>query len=138
MLEVRGLKELRRELKLAGAQFPRELGKAHKAAAEVVAKEGRAKASSAGGVVAKAGPGITSSAAQTAARIGIGGAKYPYGPGAVVGSKKYPQFEPYRGPDPESWAAIGPALESSEDRFLEVYGDAVEDLMKRAFPGRSI
>jgi hypothetical protein len=52
------------------------------------------------------------------------------------------QFEPWVGNqwDPgEAGGApyfIGPAINQSVDEIIEIYGDGIEDLARRAFPGR--
>lgn len=133
-VEVRGLDQFRKELRALDKSFGREMGKANKEAADVVAQASRAKASAKGGVTAKASPSIVASAAQRVAKVAIGGPRYPYGPGSVTGSKKYPQFGPWQGPDYEDWHAIGPAVRDTEDKFIDVYGDVLEKLASRAFP----
>jgi hypothetical protein len=134
-VEVRGLKELQRELKAAGAQLPRELGRANKEAADIVASAGRARAQSEGGVAAKAAPGIVASGAQGAAKVAIGGSRYPFGIGAETGAKRYPQFQAYVGLDTEGAGyALGPAIVEQEERFIDIYGDVLERLLARAFP----
>jgi hypothetical protein len=135
---VKGLDDFRRELKRAGGSFGKELGQVNKKAAEVVATTARAKAMATGGVAAKAAPDIKTAAQQRTAKLVLDASRHGYAIGAFTGSKKYAQFKPWQGPEIEEGKgyAVGPAIVEKEDEFLDVYGDALEELAARAFPGR--
>jgi hypothetical protein len=135
-VEVRGLDQFRKELRQLDRSFGKELGQANKRAAEVVATAARAKALATGGVAAKAAPDIKTAAQQRAAKLVLDATRHGYAIGAFAGSKQYAQFKPWQGPEIEEGKgyAVGPAIVEKEDEFLNVYGNALEDLARRAFP----
>jgi septal ring factor EnvC (AmiA/AmiB activator) len=137
-VEVRGLDQFRKELRQLDPALGRELGKANKRAAEVVASAARAKAMATGGVARKAAPDIKTAAAQRAAKLVLDASRNGYAIGAFTGAKRWPQFKPWQGPEIEEGKgiAVGPAIVETEDEFLNAYGDALEQLAARAFPGR--
>jgi hypothetical protein len=135
-IQVRGLDQFRKELRQLEKSFGKELGQVNKRAAEVVATAARAKAVATGGVAAKAAPDIKTAAQQRAAKLVLDATRHGYAIGAFTGSKKYAQFKPWQGPEIEEGKgyAVGPAIVETEDEFLDVYGNALEDLARRAFP----
>jgi hypothetical protein len=133
-VRVEGLAEFQRALKAMDDKLPRELSKANKAAAEMVATKARAKASAQGGVAAKAAPNIKAAAEQRRSKITIGGPKAPYGLGAEFGGQGRPstmQFKPHRG---REGYALYPTIRDTETEFMELYGKALDELTRRAFP----
>lgn len=77
--EVRGLADFRRELKNAGAAFPKELRSTHKKIADKAATGARGIALGMGGLQAKSASAIVGTATQTSASIGVtAGARNPY------------------------------------------------------------
>lgn len=132
-IRVDGLKELRRELKAADAAFPKQLQKANKAVAELVAEGTRAAFQSMGGSAPKVAPTVKALAQQTRAQVRVGGGS---GVGAEVamgnlwGSKRFPQFPPSK---PGGYA-LYETIAAKSDEIVEAYGDALDDLLKRAFP----
>lgn len=137
-VQVRGLDDFRKELRSLGGTFPKELGRLHKQAAEVTASVARAKALAMGSVQAKAAPDIKTAAAQRTAKLVIDATRHPYAIGAFTGSRRFKQFPTYEGPEIEQGkgVAVGPAIVQTEDEMLQVYGDGLERLAARAFPGR--
>lgn len=95
-----GLKELAKDLKAAGPEFPKRLQKINKALVEDVAREARSAAPSWWAHEAVAS--IKSSASATEARIVGGGANAPMFFGDEFGGGARPrtrQFRPHRGRD---------------------------------------
>jgi hypothetical protein len=135
-VEVRGLDQFRKELRQLEKSFGKELGQVNKRAAEVVATAARAKALATGGVAAKAAPDIKTAAQQRAAKLVLDATRHGYAIGAFTGSRRFRQFPPWQGPEIEEGKgyAVGPAIVEKEDEFLDVYGNALEDLARRAFP----
>lgn len=70
-VEVKGLKQFRRDLKAADAKYPKELRALHKRIADRVSVDARKKAQSLGGVHAKAAAAIKPRATQTEARLSV-------------------------------------------------------------------
>jgi len=69
LIEVGGIKEFRKGLKQAGAEWPKELRKAHLAVAKIAERESRRVAINRGGLTAKAAPAISGRATGTEARL---------------------------------------------------------------------
>ncbi len=132
-IKVTGLKELRRELKQVDADFPKQLRKANKAVADLVAEGTRSAFSRMGGSAPKVAPTVKALAQQVRAQVKVGGGS---GVGAEVamgnlwGSKRFRQFPP----SVPGGYGLYPTLAEKADEIVETYADAVDDLMKRAFP----
>jgi hypothetical protein len=137
-IQVLGLDQFRKELRQLEKSFGKELGQVNKRAAEVVATAARAKALATGGVAAKAAPDIKTAAQQRAAKLVLDATHHGYAIGAFTGSKRFRQFPAWEGPEIEEGkgVAVGPAIVEETENMLNVYGDALEDLAARAFPGR--
>lgn len=132
-IRVTGLKELRAELRQVDAAFPKQLQKANKKVAELIAEGTRSVFSSMGGSAPKVAPTVKALASQTRAQVKVGGGS---GVGAEVsmgnlwGSARYKQFP---APVPAGFA-LYPTIKARSDEIVDVYGDALDDLLKRAFP----
>lgn len=88
-VEVKGLKDFRRELRRVDAGFPKELRRVQKTIADDVADRARSIASGMGGVQAKAAGAIKGYATATQASVGIAGGKSaPYASVAFWGALK--------------------------------------------------
>lgn len=139
-VHIRGLREFRRDLRMAGAQWPKALRDVNKEVGEAAAEWARGGASGAGGVVAKSAFSIVGAGTQTGARIRWGGSGYEFADGAFMGALQYPQFRQWVG---SSWKVaefgqgpfgINDALAARKEEIGEMYLDALEDLAARAFP----
>jgi hypothetical protein len=141
-VEIRGLKEFRAELKAVEAQWPKELRKANKTAAEVAAARARQNVSGLRPVQRKVAGSIRAAATQQQAKIRVGGSGFPalLAMGALLGSLRYRQFPGWVGND---WdvgvAGTGPygvndAIAESLPEFIETYDRMLVDLTARAFP----
>lgn len=131
-VEVTGLRDFLAALK--AVDFNRDLGKAHKRAADMVASKARSKAESLGGVLAKAAPSIKALSQQRAAAISLGGATFPFALGAEFGGQRRPttqQFVPWTG---HTGRALYPTIRDTREEFLKLYADEIDELMHRAFP----
>lgn len=129
--QVTGLKELRRELKIADAAFPKELRSANKKVADLLAEAVRSAYAALGGSAPKVAPTVKALAQQTRAQLKVGGGS---GTGAEVamgntfGSRRYPQFPP-----PGQYALF-PTVAAKTDEVIDIYADMLDDLTRRAFP----
>jgi hypothetical protein len=149
-VEIRGLPEFRRELKVLDGNWPKELRKVHKTIAEEAARRSRGVAARMGGVQAKAATTIKGQSTQKAARISTSG----IGHVAFWGAKKHTgwyaggQYRISTGQQHPDWVgngwdvatmsggpyAINPALAMYLPTMLDEYGDMIDDLARRAFP----
>lgn len=150
-VEIKGLKEFRRDLKAADAEYPKALRKANKVIADEMAKAAQARASSMGGVRAKAASSIRGYATPVQASVG-----FPSGGiagAAFWGMKRHTGWyakRQYRGSPPQhprwvgnSWEpgvagqgpyAINDAIAAGIPRIIEAFGGAIDDVTKQAFP----
>lgn len=133
-IKVEGLRELRRELRnLEGdGAWRKGLRDAGLKAATVVADDARASALRASNprMGTRAANTIRPLASQTSGRIAAGRASVPWAMGHIWGSNRYGQF-PQRKP---GGYHLYPAIARNADRVLEIYGAAIEEITKRAFP----
>lgn len=140
---IRGLTELRRDLKALDKTWPKELTKLNREVGNVAAEWARGGAAASGGVVAAAAYSIVGAGTQTGARIRWGGSGYEYADGAFFGSLRYQQFRPWIG---ASWSlgeggegpgsgpyGINPAISARRDEIGEMYLARLEELAARAF-----
>lgn len=146
-VEVEGLKEFRRELRaLSGdSTWTRALGQVNRALAGEAATWAQIEASGLGGPFAHFADTITGAATATAARIQVPkvanatfwGAKERTGWNA--GHDGRPQHPEWVG---SSWDVAGPggpyalnaALADHLDEIVDGYGDALDELARKAFP----
>lgn len=129
-IRVDGLKELQTALRQADKDFPKELRLANKEAAEVVAAATRSSFATRPGVAPKVAASVKALAQQRNASVKIGGNAYPYAMGSNFGSIRFKQFPPVKRPDYSLYSSIA----DKRDETVEVYGEAVDRLMRKAFP----
>ena len=132
-VRVTGLKELRKELKAADAAFPKELQKANKKVAELVAEGTREAFSSMAGSAPKVAATVKAYASGARAQVkvgGGGGVAAEVAMGNLWGSGRFKQF-PARVAD---GYALYPTMKARNDQIVDLYGDMVDDLLHRAFP----
>jgi hypothetical protein len=150
-LEIKGLKEFRRELKAASADLPKALRKAQKDMADDVATRAQGIASGMGGEAAKAAGSIKGYATQTQASVGfpsggVAGAAF-WGTLRHTGWYAAARYSHSTRQHPKwignSWEpgvagqgpyAINDALAQYLPELDERYLDMIDDLARRAFP----
>lgn len=137
-VEVVGLRDLQKALRQVDADFPKELRKANKAAAEDIVSAAKVMAFGVGGVAGKASGSLRAVAEQRSASVKLGGARYPYALGAEFGALRYHQFKPWRG---NQWSDgdgpgyfLHPSIRARREQILEEYGKAIDRLTGKAFP----
>lgn len=127
-VEVKGLKELNRHLKDAGDGMQKELGKAGKAAAEVVAAAARARTPVRSG---RARDSVRAGASSGGGVVRAGGAKVPYFAwldwGGAVGRNKSVVRE-FR----KEGRIIYPALGDKRAEVIESYERGVHEVLQKA------
>lgn len=133
-VRVVGLRDFQAELRKIDKQMPRQLRVVNLKAAELVASDARSRASAQGGAIGKAAPSIKAVAQQRSAAVKIGGDKYPFALGGEFGSITYRQFPAWRGSGAGAGYALYPAKRAKTGDVIELYGDLMDDLAKRAFP----
>ena len=129
-IDVVGLRDFQRELRALDTAWPRELRKANKDAAEVVATATRASFTSRPGVAPKVAPSVKAQARQRNASVTIGGARYPFAFGSNFGSKRFKQFPPPAKPDHSLYRSI----EAEGEDVVDAYEAALNRLAAKAFP----
>lgn len=146
-VQVSGLRELNKALKQLPGDLNKELPKTSKKVAGIVADDAHSNALGLGGVAAKVAPSIRAVGGAKSAGVGFGGAAYPMGAGAEFGAGRdaqrtrssgtyigFRQFQPWRGNDRRAGYFVYPSIRSNSDRIVEEYTQAMDDLLKRAFP----
>lgn len=133
-IDVRGLAEFQRALRDVDRDLPKQLRVVNLKAAELVASDARGRAEAAGGALGKAAPSIKAVAQQRSAGVRIGGSRYPFAMGGEFGSVTFRQFKPWRGSGGDAGYALFPAKRENTDKVVEMYGDLINDLTKKAFP----
>lgn len=138
-VEIQGLRDFARALKLVDERFGSELKEANVEAASELVDSARSRAAMQGGVAAKAAKSLRAARLANAAAVSFGGARYPYAYGAEFGSKRYHQFKPWRGNQFEGWSGgpgyfLFPSLRADGARILRDYFNRVDRLLADAFP----
>lgn len=151
VVEIKGLKEFRRDLKAAGAEWPRVMQRAYKAISTREAHVAQGISSGLGGVHAKAAGNIKGYATQTQASVGVTSG---IGRAAEWGMKRHSGWYAaarYRGSSGRqhpiwvgsSWEpgvagqgphAINAAIAADDQVILEDFKAVIDDLTKQAFP----
>lgn len=134
-IRIQGLDEVNKALKAIGPDARKELKKASKEAADLVANSSRSTASSLGGVAAHVAPSIRATPSMTgSAAVSIGGSAYPMAGGAAFGGRGRPttqQFQPFRG---KEGYFLYPDIRKNADRIEETYTDAIDAIIRKRFP----
>ena len=132
-IRIDGLREFRASLKQLEDKLPRELTKANKTAAEFLATKARRAAESQGSVAAHVAESIKATGGQLGGFI-VGGAGHPEFFGAEFGAKAYAQFKAWLGNGEEAGYFLFKAVRDNEEQVVDIYGDMIDALAKRAFP----
>ena len=130
-VNVEGLDRLRRDLKAASADAPKELRQAHVEIAGKVAGDARDRAYGLGGVAAKTAPTVRASGTQAGAAIALGGPTAPWAAGAEFGGRGRPttqQFQPHLG---RTGYFVYPSIRANAADAEATYLDAIDDLMRK-------
>lgn len=144
LIQVDGLAELRRTLKDFNPEMQKELRKANRSVATLVAKDARAAAVALGGVAAHVAPSVKASAGIASAGVALGGIGFEMAAGAEFGAGQdklrnrrtgqyvgYRQFEPWRGNSSDAGYFLYPAIRRDADRVVTEYTAAVEAIIER-------
>jgi hypothetical protein len=136
-IQVKGLRELRRELKRIDRELPRELAKVNQEVAEIFAGEMRTRAPKGphqgGGRVTPIAPSVKAGRQQARGVVAIGGARSPHALPINFGGTiaRYHSTSRTRVVAREF---IFSSLGAKRDEGVDRYGELLEKLMRRAFP----
>lgn len=136
-VDVKGLAQFQRELRLLDKALPRELTKAHKTVAEFIVS--RTRTGNLSPQQRRALPGVVAAAQQRHALVRFDPNKRPFVLGAFFGSRRYRQFPEWVG---NRWEPGGPGgpyvvnqqIRQHDDDIIDLYGDLFDRLAKLAFP----
>ncbi len=144
---VKGLDEFRRELrKLDDAGLLDDLKDVNYSVAELVVEEAQRNASTR--LQRLASESLSPSRQAARAQVTGGGANAPYFGGAEFGSQRgqrrtgpsgrrflgHNQFDPWRGNGSSAGYFLYPAIRDNTERIIELYGDEMDRITKKAFP----
>lgn len=138
-IRIKGLKEFTAALKDVDKSFGREMGKAAKAAGELIVPAARQRLADMSKQGAKAAPSIRAAASQKGVSIKFGGSGSPgdMAAGAIFGAKQYKQFPAWVGNDWTAGGTGGPyginaAIREKSPEVIDLYTRIIGDLYKRA------
>ena len=126
--EVRGLKELQRELRAADPELARQLQQVNKRLVESVADEARSAAGASVSTRSKAS--IRPQASGREARVTAGGARVPEFYGQEFGGGRRPrtrQFPPHRGREGYFlWPTVRRRLRTAAEEWADIFDEIFE------------
>ena len=127
-VKVEGLDQLRRDLRKVDKDLPKEVGKAGKAAADIVAQAAKRRIPSKTGKTARA---MRAKVSYGGGAVVFGNARVPYAGWLDFGGKRPRDRGISRTPLHEG-RFVYPALEANRDRVVREYADAVDDVLRKA------
>lgn len=146
-VELAGVKSFRQELRRIDKELPKELRKVHLAAAKIVAEGTRASFASRPKVTSAVATSVKALAGQQSASVRIGGTGkaeaalgHEFGGGRFGKGRPSPagghttQFPAWRGAGADAGYSLYPTLRSKTDDLVDLYGDALEEIARAAFP----
>jgi hypothetical protein len=131
-IKVIGLKEFRAELK--AIDLDKGLAKVNYEVAQYVVTAAQSLAGGVSRLTARGARSFKPSRSGVAARITLGGSGAPEAAGAEFGARRFPQFQPWRGDGDDAGYALWPTIRDRTPEVIEMHGDAIEKLMRPAFP----
>ena len=142
-VDVIGLRDLQRELRVLDKALPRELRKANLKVAELIAEQTQAAFRSQPGIASEVPSGVKAKAQQREAGITLDAARAPSILGSEFGGGAHragnptarggytTQFRPHAG---NEGYALYPTIRKSRARVIEMYGDLIDEVARAAFP----
>jgi hypothetical protein len=148
-IEVPGLRLFARELKQAGPDLVDELKELNYKVATKVRDAALLRAQGEGPMAARAAGSLRAARQAARAAVFLGNAKTPFALGAEFGSGRnklrmlpneggdrlgWNQFKPWRGSGQGAGYFLYPAIRDTTPEIVDMYGDAVEQIARKAFP----
>lgn len=139
--QIVGLKAFARALKKVGEDYPKALREANYDLSTELIKRTQLRASLEGAQAAKAARSIRAVRSSNMAMVQAGGVRAAYFFGAEFGSKRYGQFQRWRGNqhDDAGWDGgpgyfLHPTIRNEADELIAAYMEQLNALMAQAFP----
>lgn len=146
VVEVRGLRDFRKELKkLNDKELEKDLKDVNQDVAKLVIRRAQGNADSR--MENRAAQTLRASRSQAAAQVVLDSRKFGGVLGAEFGAQRnkprttsrgtvlgWNQFKEWRGSGQTAGYFFFPAIRESEDEVVEMYGDGMDKLTKKAFP----
>lgn len=148
-VEIPGLRQFARDLKAAGPELVDELKDLNFKVASKVKDDAVARASGQGPMAARAAGSLRAAKQAARAAVLLGNAKTPFALGAEFGSQHdrprmlpnegtdrlgWNQFRPWSGSGSTAGYFLYPAIRQDMPAIVAMYGDAIEQIAKKAFP----
>jgi hypothetical protein len=147
-VQVVGLREFQRELRrLEDTELVNGLKDVNHQVAQRVTGWAQARAAGLGPMQSRAAGSLRASRTQARAQVTGGGAKVPFFGGAEFGAGRnlprstrrgmvrgWNQFHPWRGSGVDAGYFLFPSIRSHNTEIVTMYGDAIQQLARRAFP----
>ena len=144
-IEIRGLKDLIRELRNIDEKLPKELGNVNYDVANYVIDRARGRTSTP--LEARAARTMKAARQQRVSLIRLGGNSYPEALGAEFGAGQgvlrnttrgvmegWNQFRPWRGSGTGAGYFLVPTIRDDTPQIIDMYLDLLDQLTARAFP----
>ena|ERR1700740_47836 len=138
---IEGLSDFNRALRAVDAEYPKAMRRAGYGLARGLVLAARAQATGMSiRTGSKAARSLRAGTTASNAYVQGGGARYPYFYGAEFGSKRYGQFQSWRGNQWGGWDGgpgyfLHPAIRKQGPALLRVYMAELDRLTDQAFPG---
>lgn len=148
-IQVRGLRDLRSELKRLGNAkvLEAELATANEYVAEYVADKAEPRMRGLGSMGARAAQTLSASRSGVSARVSLGGNQFPGALGVEFGAirdrlrataggpmRGWNQFQPWRGTGMNAGYALYPTIRENAAQIGEIYYRELDEILSRAFP----
>jgi hypothetical protein len=137
-IQVNGLRELRRELRRIDRDLPRQLAEVNQQGAEIVAAEMRRRAQKGphqgGGRVVAISASVKAGRQQARGVVAVGGARSPHALPRNFGGS-IPRFHSQARTTIPAREFIFSSVAAKRGEVVDRYGEALDGLLRRAFPG---
>jgi hypothetical protein len=144
-IEIKGFKDLQRELRLVDARLPKELGDVNYDVAQYVIARSKGRASTP--LENRAAGTLKAARQQKVSLVRLGGPRNPEALGAEFGAghntlrnttrgvmEGWNQFRPWRGSGAGAGYFLFPTIREDTPQIIDMYYDLIDNLTRRAFP----
>lgn len=136
VLGANAFRMLRKDLKQIDESAPKLLAKVNRKIATYVVGLARGKAAELGGVFKKSAPAVTASGSGSAVAVFLKKTSRPYAFGAEFGSKRYKQFDAWRGNNRDNAFDGGPgyflfpSIRDHKSEIEQKWKEATEEMLQ--------